>query len=45
MPVGLLGFAKKTNLVFLVTLESISLTDIVKFFSLAKITFAPLVLL
>ena len=35
VPVGLFGLAKKTILVFLVTLESISLIDIVKFFSLA----------
>ena len=41
MPVGLLGFAKKTILVFLFTLLIMLSTEILKFFSFEKITLAP----
>ena len=41
MPVGLLGFAIKTILVFFVTFLIISETDTLNFFSFYKITFAP----
>ena len=41
MPVGLLGFAIKTILVFLLTFLIIFSTEILNFFSLEKTTFAP----
>ena len=41
VPVGLLGFAIKTILVFLLTFFIIASTDILKFFSLEKTTLAP----
>ena len=41
VPVGLLGFAIKTILVFLLTFLIIFSTETLKFFSLEKTTFAP----
>ena len=41
MPVGLLGFARNTILVFFDTFFKISLFDTLKFFSLENTTFAP----
>ena len=41
MPVGLFGLARNTILVLLLTFLIISETETLKFFSLAKTTYAP----